>query len=311
MNYKLFRPIHIASFGVIAMVLLWQLSACNSNKKTSGGTEYKFIQGKELDSMYGPNHMILMKHLVLGPDGDTLQNGFASDSMEEIPYPVAANSDIKEVLQKMSPESTVEIYIPTDSLKLRMPGNPKIEALSSGKRVTFLIKVFKVLDFAEYDTYRNTKMLTRIMAENKFIDNYAANHGGGWLLDSSRMIKFRISSGKVADQAQSIEYSNSYSDLLQNAPIHKGKSISFDCEVSTLDGVPIVNSVMEGRKYKAIYDEQFFDIPVLNTLPFYVPSNMKAEFLVTSGDGFGAAGRVGIPSYAPLRVLIFNVEIIK
>ncbi len=103
------------------------------------------------------------------------------------------------------------------------------------------------------------------MAENKFIDNYAANHGGGWLLDSSRMIKFRISSGNETAQKQSIEYLKSYSDLLKNAPIHKGNSISFDCEVSTLDGIPIVNSVMEGRKYKAINDEQFFDILALNT----------------------------------------------
>lgn len=311
MNYKQYNRGNFFVAVLFVLIAVWQLSACNTNQKTSTGTEFTFIQGSELDSMYGPNHMILMKHLVLGPDGDTLQNGFAADSMEEIPYPVVANSDIKEVLQKMSPESTVEIYIATDSLKLRMPGNPKIEALPNGKRVTFLIKVFKVLDFAEYDTYRNTKLLTRIMAENKFIDNYASKHGGGWLLDSSRMIKFRVSSRQTSSEKTAIEYLSNYGSLLKNAPINKQKSISFDCEVSTLDGIPIVNSVMEGRKYKAIYDEQFFDIPALNTLPFYVSPGIKVEFLVTSGDGFGAAGRVGIPSYAPLRVLIFNVEIIK
>ncbi len=294
---------------VALMLVLWQFSACNSNQKTSSGTEYKFIQGKPLDSMYGPNHMILMKHLVLGPEGDTLQNGFAADSMEEIPYPIAANSDIKEVLQKMSPESTVEIYIPTDSLKLRMPGNPKIESLAAGKRVTFLIQVFKVMDFSEYDTYRNTKMLTRIMAENRFIDNYAGGHGGGWLLDSTEMIKFRIWNENQA--SAKINYFMDRNNLLQSAPLYKFKSVSFDCEVSTLDGIPVINSEMEGRKYKATYDEQFFDLPALNKLPFYVKSGEKAEFLVTSKDGFGASGRVGIPSYTPLRVVISNVEIIK
>ena len=211
----------------------------------------------------------------------------------------------------MSPESVAEVYIPTDSLKLRMPGNPKIESLPNGKRVTFLIKVFKVMDFVEYDTYRNTKMLTRIMAENKFIDVYAANHGGGWLLDSSRMIKFRVSSMRNKLKDQGIEYNTKVGSLLQNAPIHKFQSVSFDCEVSTLDGIPIVNSKMEGRKYKAVYDEQLFDIPALNTLPFYVKTNEKIEFLVTSNDGFGAAGRMGIPSYTPLRVVINNVETIK
>lgn len=311
MNYKPYNL--FGKIGLISLMVVsgWLISSCNTNSKTANGTEYKFIQGKPLDSMYGPNHMILMKHLVLGPAGDTLQNSFATDSLEEIPYPIVANSDIKEVLQKMSPESVAEVYIPTDSLKLRMPGNPKIESLPNGKRVTFLIKVFKVMDFVEYDTYRNTKMLTRIMAENKFIDVYAANHGGGWLLDSSRMIKFRVSSMRNKLKDQGIEYNTKVGSLLQNAPIHKFQSVSFDCEVSTLDGIPIVNSKMEGRKYKAVYEEQLFDIPALNTLPFYVKTNEKIEFLVTSNDGFGAAGRMGIPSYTPLRVVINNVETIK
>jgi hypothetical protein len=311
MNYKPYNL--FGKIGLISLMVVsgWLISSCNTNSKTANGTEYKFMQGKPLDSMYGPNHMILMKHLVLGPAGDTLQNSFATDSLEEIPYPIVANSDIKEVLQKMSPESVAEVYIPTDSLKLRMPGNPKIESLPNGKRVTFLIKVFKVMDFVEYDTYRNTKMLTRIMAENKFIDVYAANHGGGWLLDSSRMIKFRVSSMRNKLKDQGIEYNTKVGSLLQNAPIHKFQSVSFDCEVSTLDGIPIVNSKMEGRKYKAVYEEQLFDIPALNTLPFYVKTNEKIEFLVTSNDGFGAAGRMGIPSYTPLRVVINNVETIK
>jgi len=130
-------------------------------------------------------------------------------------------------------------------------------------------------------------------------------------LDSSRMIKFRVSASNSHNENKTIAYKTSVGSMLQNAPIHKFQSVSFDCEVTSLDGTPIVNSKMEGRKYKAVYEEQLFDIPALNTLPFYVSVNEKVEFLVTSNDGYGAAGRVGIPSYTPLRVVIYNVEVIK
>ncbi len=296
-------------------VIALQFAACGKTFKTQSGSEYRFVEGKPLDSMLGPNYMVLMKHMILGPDGDTIQNTFAIDSMEERPYPVQTGTDVREVIQKMSEGSMVELYVPTDSLKKISGHIPQVAKLPDGKRVTFVIKVFKIMDFEAYDVYRNTKRISQIMAENKLIDDYAAKHGKGWLLDSSMMIKFRIWSNtsgiKQPDGTMVQDYLTDNS-LLKNAPIHKGAlSVVYHVEVTTIDGNPIINSLMEGRKYKSTYQENFHDIPALNILPFYVPKGKRAEFLVISDHGYGAAGRLGVPSYAPLRIIIDNVEAAK
>lgn len=304
---------YIVLFFVVAIAL--KFGACSKTYTTQFGSEYRFVEGKPLDSMLGPNYMVLMKHLIIGPDGDTIQNTFAIDSMEERPYPVQTGTDVREVIQKMSEGSMVELYIPTDSLKKISGHIPQVSKLPNGKRVTFVIKVFKIMDFEAYDIYRNTKRLSRIMAENKLIDDYAAKHGTGWLLDSSMMIKFRIWSNnsgiKQPDGTMTMDYSKDNS-ILQNAPYHKGAgSVAYSVEVTTIDGNPVINSRMEGRKYKSTYQENFHDIPALNILPFYVRSGERAEFLITSDYGYGSAGRLGVPSYAPLRIIIDDVEIAK
>ena len=70
---------------LLPMMLLW---ACNGGFKTSDkGLIYKFTQGEALKKPYGPHHFMLLNHMLIGPNGDTLENSFKSDTLEELPYP--------------------------------------------------------------------------------------------------------------------------------------------------------------------------------------------------------------------------------
>jgi hypothetical protein len=258
---------------------------------------------------------MLLNHMLIGPNGDTLENSFKSDTLEELPYPMQAKNELLEALMMMGTGTQMEVKISTDSLKQKIGGSPLIGLLESGKEARFVIKVDKVLTAEEYDAYRNQKFLNRIMAENKLIDEYAAANKkaelaeGGWLLDSTKMIKYRI---KDASGKYNIE-----NRLLENAPLGKSaKAASFHCEVYNIDGTLLVNSSMEGRRYRAekVSVDPFesalalYDVKCLNILPFYLGEGMEGEFLVTSANGYGNKGRVGVPAYAPLRILIHSVK---
>jgi hypothetical protein len=297
---------------VIPMALLW---SCNGGFKTTDkGLAYKFTQGEALKKPYGPHHFMLLNHMLIGPNGDTLENSFKSDTLEELPYPLQPKNELLEALMMMGTGTEMEVKISTDSLKLKIGGSPLIGLLESGKEARFIIKVDRVLSAEDYDAYRNQKFLNRIMAENKLIDDYAANNkvakltDGGWLLDSTKMIKYRI---KQKDGSYDMEHRR-----LENAPYLKGvKTATFHCEVYNIDGTLLVNSSMEGRRYRAekISVDPFesalaiYDVKCLNILPFYLNEGEEGEFLVTSANGYGNKGRVGVPPYAPLRVIIKSV----
>jgi hypothetical protein len=298
---------------LLPMMLLW---ACNGGFKTSDkGLVYKFTQGEALKKPYGPHHFMLLNHMLIGPNGDTLENSFKSDTLEELPYPMQAKNELLEALMMMGSGTEMEVKISTDSLKQKIGGSPLIGLLESGKEARFIIRVDKVLSAEDYDAYRNQKFLNRIMAENKLIDEYATKNGvanlpeGGWLLDSTKMIKYRI---KRADGKYDVEQRR-----LENAPVLKSaKAATFHCEVYNIDGTLLVNSSMEGRMYKAekVGVDPFesalaiYDVKCLNILPFYLNEGEVGEFLVTSANGYGNKGRIGVPAYAPLRVVIKSVK---
>jgi hypothetical protein len=253
--------------------------------------------------------------MLIGPDGDTLENSFKSDTLEELPYPLQPNNELLEALMMMGTGTEVEVKISTDSLKQKIGGSPLIGLLASGKEARFIIRVDKVLSAEDYDAYRNQKFLNRIMAENKMIDDFASKNmvkglaDGGWLLDSTKMIKYRI---KRVNGFYDIEQRR-----LENAPALKSaKAATFHCEVFNIDGTLLVNSSMEGRMYKAekVGVDPFesalaiYDVKCLNILPFYLNEGEEGEFLVTSSNGYGNRGRIGVPAYAPLRVVIKSVK---
>jgi hypothetical protein len=304
---------NLARFAMLLpMMLLW---ACNGGFKTSDkGLVYKFTQGEALKKPYGPHHFMLLNHMLIGPNGDTLENSFKSDTLEELPYPMQAKNELLEALMMMGSGTEMEVKISTDSLKQKIGGSPLIGLLESGKEARFIIRVDKVLSAEDYDAYRNQKFLNRIMAENKLIDEYATKNSvanlpeGGWLLDSTKMIKYRI---KRADGKYDVEQRR-----LENAPVLKSaKAATFHCEVYNIDGTLLVNSSMEGRMYKAekVGVDPFesalaiYDVKCLNILPFYLNEGEVGEFLVTSANGYGNKGRIGVPAYAPLRVVIKSV----
>jgi hypothetical protein len=290
--------------------------SCNGGFKTSErGLVYRFTQGEPLKKPYGPHHFMLLNHMLIGPDGDTLENSFKSDTLEELPYPLQPNNELLEALMMMGTGTEVEVKISTDSLKQKIGGSPLIGLLAAGKEARFIIRVDKVLSAEDYDAYRNQKFLNRIMAENKMIDDFASKNmvkglaDGGWLLDSTKMIKYRI---KRADGLYEIEQRR-----LENAPALKSaKAATFHCEVFNIDGTLLVNSSMEGRMYKAekVGADPFesalaiYDVKCLNILPFYLNEGEEGEFLVTSSNGYGNRGRIGVPAYAPLRVVIKSVK---
>jgi hypothetical protein len=295
---------------------LFLVVGCNGGFKTSDkGLVYKFLEGDALKKPYGPHHFMLLNHMLIGPKGDTLENSFLSDTLEELPYPLAAKNELLEALMMMGAGSKMEVKISTDSLKQKIGGSPLIALLESGKEARFIIQVDRVLTAEDYDAYRNQKFLNRIMAENKMIDDYASKNGvkglidGGWLLDSNKMIKYRI---KRLDGLYDIEQRR-----LENAPFWKSaKAVTFHCEVYNIDGTLLVNSAMEGRLYRAekLSVDPFesalaiYDVRCLNILPFYLGDGEEGEFLVTSSNGYGNRGRIGVPAYAPLRVVIKSVK---
>ena len=300
--------------ALLAPMLL--MLSCNGGFKTSEkGLVYRFTQGEPLKKPYGPHHFMLLNHMLIGPDGDTLENSFKSDTLEELPYPLQPNNELLEALMMMGTGTEVEVKISTDSLKQKIGGSPLIGLLAAGKEARFIIRVDKVLSAEDYDAYRNQKFLNRIMAENKMIDDFASKNmvkglaDGGWLLDSTKMIKYRI---KRADGLYDIEQRR-----LENAPALKSaKAATFHCEVFNIDGTLLVNSSMEGRMYKAekVGVDPFesalaiYDVKCLNILPFYLNEGEEGEFLVTSSNGYGNRGRIGVPAYAPLRVVIKSVK---
>jgi len=167
--------------------------------------------------------------------------------------------------------------------------------------------VDKILSGEEYEAYSNAKILNRAMAENKIIDEFCAKKSkdGPWLLDSFQSIKYRVKNEKSGAFSSTI-------NLLSIPPTHfKVTLVEYDVYVTTLRGDLIFDSRLEGRKYKAEQLGFLNGLRILDELPFFVNVGEIGEFVTTSGHGFGAYGRIGVPSYAPLYVKIYNVKVLQ
>jgi len=245
--------------------------------------------------------------MIVGPGNDTIQNTFHSDTMMEIPYPVDARNEMMEALQLSAPGSIMEVLISTDSLKQKISNHYKIKLLPNGQMAKFIIHVDKILNAQQYEEYTAIKTINRALAENKLIDEFCEKKSkeGSWLLDSFQSIKYRVKNEKTGVFSNQI-------NLLSIPPIHfKVTLVEYDVYVTTLKGDLIFDSRLEGRKYKAEQLAFLNGLRILDELPFFVNEGESGEFVTTSGHGFGAYGRIGVPSYAPLYVKIYNVKVLK
>lgn len=292
----------IATLLIVGYQLLFR-----GYKTTESGLKYRFIKGSELKEPLGPSNYCLVEYMIIGPNNDTINNTFHSDTMIEIPYPVEANNEMMEALQMAKPGSIMEVMISTDSMKRKISNHYKVKLFPDGQMAKFVIHVDKILNAQEYEAYTSAKMINRAMAENKLIDDYCAKKSkdGIWLLDSFQSVKYRVRNEKSG------EFSNTV-NLLSIPPIHfKVSLVEFDVYVTTLKGDLIFDSRLEGRKYKAEQLAFLNGLRILDELPFFVNTGEIGEFVTTSGHGFGAYGRIGVPSYAPLYVKIYNVKVLK
>ncbi|MFM1898310.1 MAG: hypothetical protein RL577_550, partial [Bacteroidota bacterium] len=260
-----------------ALAVLLSLASCNKYSQTETGLEYRFLKGMPLKEQYGPGHYCLLNYMLIGPGQDTIQNTFSSDTLAEFPYPVEGGNELLEALQISSPGSIIEVRVKTDSLKAKILGNPRIMALPDNDYAFFIVAVNKVLNPQEYEAYSNQKFFARLMAENALIDHYCEEHSqdGDFALDSFQHIRFRIFN---ADNKLVID-----PNRFMHEPIQKSSSpVSFHAEARTLEGQLILSSGMEGRRYKSIWGEHFYDLPALNEWPFYLNEGERMEIVLTS-----------------------------
>lgn len=295
------------SLLLLTLVIVGYQLVFRGYQTTETGLKYRFIKGGALKEQLGPNNFCLVEYMIIGPNNDTINNTFHSDTMIEIPYPVEAGNEMMEALQMAKPGSIMEVMISTDSLKRKISNHYKVKLLPDGQMAKFVIHVDKILNAQEYEAYTTAKILNRAIAENKLIDEYCAKNSkdGIWLLDSFQSIKYRVRNEKSGEFTKT-------ANLLSIPPIHfKVSFVEFDVYVTTLRGDLIFDSRLEGRRYKAEQMAFLNGLRILDELPFFVNSDEIGEFVTTSGHGFGAYGRIGVPSYAPLYVKIYNVKVIK
>ena len=295
----------VISLLIISVGLL--IYQFNSYKTSKTGMKYRFIEGGEFSEQLGPENYCLVEFMIIGPEKDTLQNCFHDDTLKEIPYPVEARNELMEALQITKPGSTIEVLISTDSLKQKISNHYKIKLLPNNEMAKFVIRVDKVLNAQQYEAYVNAKKLNRAIAENKLIDEYCAKNekAGTWLLDSFQSIKYRVKDEKSGEFV-------SQTNLMSMPPVlFHSTIVEFDVVVSTLKGGLIYDSKLEGRRYKTEQMANLNGVKVLDFLPFFVNEGSIGEFVTSSDHGFGAYGRIGVPSYAPLYVKISNVKIIQ
>ncbi len=292
----------LLTLGIVGYQLIFR-----GYQTTDSGLKYRFIKGSKLSEPLGPNNFCLVEYMIIGPNNDTINNTFHSDTMIEIPYPMETNNEMMEALQMAKPGSIMEVMISTDSMKKKISNHYKVKLFPDGQMAKFVIHVDKILNAQEYEAYTTAKILNRAIAENKLIDEYCAKNlkGGNWLLDSFQSIKYRVKNEKTGEFTQT-------ANLLSIPPIHfKVALVEFDVYVTTLKGDLIFDSRLEGRRYKAEQLAFLNGLRILDELPFFVNTGEIGEFVTTSGHGFGAFGRIGVPSYAPLYVKIYNVKVLK
>jgi hypothetical protein len=84
---------------------------------TKSGLKYRFIEGKKIETPLNSDNYCFVNYAIIGPDGDTIQSSYNSDTFVEVPYPVNPQNELMEALQMASAGSKLEVKISTDSLK--------------------------------------------------------------------------------------------------------------------------------------------------------------------------------------------------
>lgn len=282
----------ILVLGSIALVFRKQLGPLlGGYEKSSHGYYYRFVQGKKLERIKGPGHYVIFQYILLGPNGDTVVNKAKEGVELQIPYPMEAQNDMEELLQMAAPGSIIESLVPTDTLKKRIDNNIKILGMEDGRNAKFVIRIINILNEADFEAYKNKRRLARLEKEFNIIDAYAAKQGGKWQLDSFNFIKYKIDNKTDKDR------------------LKIGDMVEFNVEVYDMKGELIVNSAMEGHKYKLTMGSSTYDLTALETSLYYLAEGESGTFLVTSDYGYGEKGYLTIiPPYSPLVVKIKDVK---
>ena len=272
---------------------------------TESGLKYKFIRGSALDSTLDDTHYCLINYVIIGPDGDTIQNSYTADTSVEVPYPAKPINELTEALMLASEGSKVEVVLSTDSLKQKNSADYRVKLLPNGEEAKIIFEVEKIYTLQEYFDFTQEKFKKRKEIEDAAIRKYCIEHKekGVWYYYSYSGIYYRL----IGENAPDILH-----DHYMNHPqIEEGKRVSFDIVINRLNGDLIVDSRLESRKYLAEYGGFINQIPAMNELPFFVPDSSEMECVIPSKFGWGAEGRIGVPSYSPLYVKLLNVKEIE
>ncbi len=275
---------------------------------TETGLQYRFLKGGKIEKPLDANNYCFVNYAIIGPDGDTIQSSYSSDTFVEVPYPTNPQNELMEALQMAQAGSRLEVKISTDSLKKKVSSHYKVQLLPSNQWTKVVFDVYKIVSAQDYYVFISEKAIKRMQKEQKEIQEFILKDKNKepWTLDTLAKVYYRYSK-----ETGNIDCPSLVPNMLQFMPKQLADNLEFDVVVSRLNGNLIIDSRVEGRKYKSTWEQFVNEIRALNEFPFYVKPGCKMEFLITSSFGFGANGRIGVPSYAPLHVQIFNVNIIR
>lgn len=261
-------------------------------EKSEKGFYYRFKEGRKLEKVQGPGYHIVFQYVLLGPDGDTLENKSMPGVEQQMEYPLDVRNELDEVFQIAAPGSVVEVLVPTDSLQARAGNNLKIMNLPLGKNAKWVIHMIKLLNVEEFEGYKNSRLMERLQKENKAIDDFAQQTKKPWQLDSAAWIKYYIE------------------NKTENPRFMDGDEVEFNAEVYTLSGNLLMGK--EGRKYKMTVGRFNYPLVAFDKVITYLADGENGVFLVTSDYGYGAEGLGAfVPPYTPLLVKMFDVKKIK
>jgi FKBP-type peptidyl-prolyl cis-trans isomerase len=262
-------------------------------EKTQRGDYCRIVKGKKYAKAPGPGHVLIYKYLLTGPNGDTLENKAHVNVELQMAYPQNAKNQLEDALTFGAPGSVVELLVPTDTLKARIPGNIKIVNLPSGELAKFQVHILQVLNQDQFAAYQMKKSMERVQTENKKIDAFAAKVNKPWVLDPENWVKYFVENSTPGDS------------------LKMGETVSFHAEVATLEGETIIHSAPTGRPLLVKLGQgtgglAAFDLVIPKMLP-----GETGVFLVTSDYGFGAEGLRRVPPYSPLLIKINQLQRVK
>lgn len=282
----------ILILGSLALAFRKQLGPFfGGYKKSARGYYYRFTKGSELSKIQGPGYHIVFQSVLLGPEGDTIENRSREGVQLEIKYPVEARNELEDLLQIAAPGSVSELLVPTDSLKKRPTSDIRILALPEGKTAKIVLHVISLLNEEEFAGYQNQRKLQRYKKEFDLIDKYAAKNKKDWKLDTLTNIKYVIE------------------NPVKSPRFDFGQIVEFDCEVYNINGQLVVNSAMEGKRYKTQIGSNTYQYPALEELLVFLGENESGTFLVTSDYGYQDAGNNNLVApYTPLIIKLGKVN---